>query len=354
METLSYKRAGVDIDAANAAKVEMKRLLGSPSARVLNRVGAFASLIDIDFPELEHPVLVMKIEEPGSKQKLALQHGRIDGLCRDLVSHLVNDTIAMGARPLAVLDVIVCGRLDHDVVTGLVAGIAQACKEQGCELVGGETSEQPKVLGADRCVLAASLVGVVERAKIIDGSTIRGEDVVLALPSNGPHTNGYSLIHELIERYPSVLKQPVGDESFLDAVLRSHTPYYEQVRAVVEDPGLHGLVHITGGGMVENLDRVLPDGLGARIDLAAVRVPEVFAAIRQTGRVSEDDMIRTFNLGVGMVAICAPDSCERIQGSIAEGRGSSYVIGEVVPGPDGVQTTGTLQWPAWPAATGID
>jgi phosphoribosylformylglycinamidine cyclo-ligase len=249
------------------------------------------------------------------------------------------------------LDVIVCGRIDQHIVTGLVAGIAAACREQGCELVGGETSEQPKVLEADRYVLAASLVGVVDRAKIIDGSAIRAGDLVLALPSNGPHTNGYSLIHELTERHPNVLQQPVGDESFLDAVLQPHTPYYQQVRAIVENPGLHGLVHITGGGMRENVDRVLPSALSAEIDLAAVRIPEVFAAIKQTGRVSEDDMLRTFNLGVGMIAICARGSCAQIQDAIARTPASSYVIGEIAPGAGGVQTTGALHWPEWrPAA----
>ncbi len=205
-EHFSYKKAGVDIEVATDTKRAMARSLETGDKRVLNKIGAFASLFDASFPEYEHPVLVLKTDEPGSKQKLAFEHNRISSICYDLVNHLVNDVIVMGATPLAVLDVVVCGKLEKEVVVQIVESISKACKEQGCVLVGGETSEQPGVIEARTYVLAGSIVGVVEKSKVIDGSNIQEGDSILAVASNGLHTNGYSLVRSLIEHKPEVMR----------------------------------------------------------------------------------------------------------------------------------------------------
>ena len=201
-EQLSYKKAGVDIDAADAVKKVMAKSLETADKRVLNKIGAFASLFDGTFPEYEHPVLVLKTEEPGSKQKLAFQYNRVSSICYDMINHLINDIITMGAKPLSVQDAIICGKLEKEVVTELVHSISQACREQDCVLIGGETSEQPGVLEAGIYILTASLVGVVEKSKIIDGSKIEEGDSVLAVASNGLHTNGYSLVRALMAQKP--------------------------------------------------------------------------------------------------------------------------------------------------------
>ncbi|MGH9361963.1 MAG: phosphoribosylformylglycinamidine cyclo-ligase, partial [Thermoanaerobaculia bacterium] len=288
-EPLSYEKAGVSIDAADAAKKLMAQSLETPDLRVLNRLGAFASLIDGAFADYRHPVLVLKMEEPGSKQLLALLHGARKGLAQDLVNHLINDIAVMGARPVAVLDTIVCGKLEKAVVVELVDQLARACRELGASLVGGETSEQPGVLAPGSYVLAASVLGVVEKEKIIDGSRIEVGDAVLALPSNGPHTNGYTLIRKLLDSKPGLALSQVGGETFLEAVLKPHTPYLRALERLFDHPGLHGLAHITGGGIEGNLNRILPPGTAAEIDRAALRVSPIFDAIREAGQVPERD-----------------------------------------------------------------
>ena len=209
---MSYAAAGVDIDAADAAKRDMARLLEPRDPRILNGVGPFATLIDATFPEYRHPVIVFKTEEPGTKQKLAAAHGAYRSLCFDLVNHLVNDIVVMGALPVAVQDAIICGSLQPGAVTAMVAGLAEACRAQECSLTGGETSEQPGVLEPGTYVLAASVVGVVERKAVIDGSRIAPGDTVLALASNGVHTNGYSLVRRLLRDDPGPRREAPGEE----------------------------------------------------------------------------------------------------------------------------------------------
>jgi len=345
-EPLSYQKAGVDIAVADATKRAMARSLETADSRVLNRLGAFASLFDARFPELEHPVLVLKIEEPGSKQKLAVQHGRVSSICYDLINHLVDDILVMGATPLAVLDVIICGKLEKPVVTELVDAMSRACREQGCTLVGGETSEQPGVLEAGLYVLAASIVGVVDKAKILDGSKIERGDCVLAVASNGLHTNGYSLVRALMARKPEIAEMRVGGETFLDAILKPHTCYYQAFRDLFGSPDLHGLAHITGGGIEGNLNRILPEGMDAAIDLAAIRVLPVFKLIRETAGVDDADMLRTFNLGVGMTLVAASSAAGRIREHLASKGCESYPIGQIAEGKRRVIYRGALTWPA--------
>jgi phosphoribosylformylglycinamidine cyclo-ligase len=347
-ERLSYAQAGVDIAAADAAKAAMAASLETNDRRVLNRIGAFASLFDGRFPGYADPVLVLKTEEPGSKQKLAFAHDRIEGIGHDLVNHLINDIIVMGAEPLAVQDAIICGHLNGAVVNRIVASIADACRAQGCTLTGGETSEQPGVIEAGTYILVANVVGVVERSKIIDGATIAAGDQVLAVASNGLHTNGYSLVRTLLARDPGLVSVAVDGEPFLDVILRPHRPYYIAVRDLFAEPGLHGMAHITGGGIEGNLRRVIPDGLRAAIDLALLRPPTIFHAIRERGNVDDADMLRTYNLGAGLLLVVAPDMLERAQAHLARQGYESAPIGEIVasgdPAAGKVAFTGTIGW----------
>jgi phosphoribosylformylglycinamidine cyclo-ligase len=347
-ERLSYASAGVDIAAADAAKEAMAASLETGDSRVLNRLGAFATLFDASFPGYERPVLVLKTEEPGSKQKLALAHDRVESLCEDLVNHLVNDIIVMGAHPLSVQDAIICGHLDGPIVNRLVAGLAAACRAQGCTLTGGETSEQPGVLDGGTYILVASAVGVVERARIIDGARIAPGDAVIAVASNGLHTNGYSLVRALLARDPALAARDVGGESFLDAILRPHRPYYHAVRDLFADAGLHGLAHITGGGIAGNLRRIIPAGGQARIDLGALVPPPIFRAIRAAGDVDDADMLRTFNLGAGLIVVAAPDAAAAVAAHLASQGYDSAIIGTIAPreraSDPAVAFSGSLRW----------
>jgi phosphoribosylaminoimidazole synthetase len=341
---MEERKYAVDIDLANKAKAEMALALDTEDGRVLNRVGAFASLYDLRFPEYREPVLVTKTEEPGSKQLLAFSLDRVEGICRDMVNHLVNDCVVMGARPLAVQDAVICGKLDKTVVTRIVRAIAECCRDNECALTGGETSEQPGVLAPGAYVLTSSIVGIAERSKVIDGSRIEIGDAVIGLESSGPHTNGYTLIRRLLAEEPSLAQADAGGRSFIDAVMEPHRPYYRGLKGLFPSGALRGLAHITGGGIKENLDRVLPPGCDARIDLSRYRVPKVFSVIKGKGQVSDSEMLRTFNLGVGLAAVVAPGDADAVIAHLAGLGYPAYAIGEIVPGSRRVETTGELAW----------
>jgi phosphoribosylformylglycinamidine cyclo-ligase len=343
-DSLRYADTGVDIDATDAVKRRMAASVDRGDPRVLNRLGAFAPLLQGAFPQLDDPLLVMKTDEPGSKQKLATEHGRLEELSRDLVNHTVNDVIVMGAEPLYVTDCIVCGRLDDDVVSRLVAGMADACAEQGCVLVGGETSIQPGVVVDGLFVLSATVLGVVERQRVVDGSAIRPGDVVIGLASNGLHTNGYTLVRTLLERDAGLAARDVDGTPFLDAILRPHTGYYPALRHAFGRPGLHGMAHITGGGLRDNLVRILPPEVDAVLDLSQVPLLPLFAHIRDAGRVSDEEMLRTFNLGVGLVCVCAPDEATRLADELNEAGTRTRFLGEIVAGDGQVRTIEALPW----------
>lgn len=327
---LSYASSGVDIATADAAKLKMADSLRSKNPRVFNSIGAFASLYDGRFPDYKEPVLVLKMEEPGSKQKLAFQYDFVPSLCEDLVNHLVNDIAVMGAEPHAVQDVIVCGKLEENVVTQLVEHMARACRALDCELVGGETSEQPGVLAAGTYVLAASIVGVVEKARILDGKKISAGDVVFAIPSNGLHTNGYSLVRKLLELNPGLKNEEIEGESFLNLIMRPHTPYLGVIRKIRDLPQMHGLAHITGGGIAGNLNRILPQGISVNISGNLIRSLPLFDRIQSAGDVSLEDMRRTFNCGVGLAGVCASTALADILSLCAACGFEAYQIGEVV------------------------
>lgn len=342
--TLSYKTAGVDIDAANDTKKQMGAILENTDSRVLNKVGAFASLFDGHFPEYKHPVLVFKTEEPGSKQKLAFEHGSVNTICHDLINHLVNDAIVMGAKPLSVQDCIVCGKLEKDVILQVVSGIAEACKENECSLTGGETSEQPGVVPAGTYILTASIAAVVEKERIIDGSAIQEGDIVLALASSGIHTNGFSLVRKLMEAHPALLEEMVDGLPFMKALLTPHRAYYRCLKGLFGNTSLAGLAHITGGGMKENLNRILPPRLNASIDLGSVRILPIFKTLKRVGALDDSDMLRTFNMGVGLTAVIRPSFSQEAIAHLRACGVDAYEIGSIVKGAKEVVFTGALQW----------
>ncbi len=338
--SLSYEQAGVSIDTADAAKKQMSATMATTDPRILHRPGAFASLFDASFPGIREPVLVMKTEEPGSKQKIAFQHGRAASIAQDMIHHLIDDIIVVGAQPLAVQDCIVCGKLQKDVVLELVAAINAACRANDCFLIGGETSEQPGVLEAGLYILSSSIVGVVEKSRLLDGRHIQPGDTVLAVPSNGLHTNGYSLVRALLARHPALLHETLVNEhglseTFLDAILKPHTCYHQPFKGLFADNAggaLHGLAHITGGGIAGNLNRILPGDVDAVVDAGKLRILPVFKRIRELGNVPEADMLKTFNLGVGMTLVCAPAAVDAITRHLAQHHLAAYPIGRIIAG----------------------
>jgi phosphoribosylformylglycinamidine cyclo-ligase len=343
-ERLSYAKVGVDISVTDAAKREMAKSVDSGDPRVLNRMGAFASLLEGRFDALRHPILVFKTEEPGSKQKLAYARGRFKVIAYDLVNHLVNDVMVMGAEPLYVQDCIVCGTIAPATVTALVSNMAAACKEQGCVLVGGETSVQPGVVADGEYVLSASAIGIVDKDRIIDGSAICEGDLVLGVASNGLHTNGYTLVRRLLERNAALQDMEVDGVSFMDAILLPHTCYYKAIRGLFGHTGLKGLAHITGGGLKGNLNRILPGKMDALIDLPSLRVLEVFRVIREEGNVSDAEMLRTFNMGVGLTVVCSQVAVGEIIAHLGGHHGTACPIGTIVRGTGRVRYRGRLKW----------
>ncbi len=342
MAEFTYASAGVDIDNADATKREMARSLETSDARVLNTIGAFATLFDGHFPQYQHPVLVLKSEEPGSKQKLAFAHGRYESVCYDLVNHLINDIIVMGAHPLSMQDVIVCGKLEKEVITRVVDGMATACRQQECTLTGGETSEQPGVVPEGTYILTASVVGVAEKSQIIDGTRIAAGDKILAVASNGLHTNGYTLVRALLDAQPELAHVDVGGESFLDAILRPHLCYYRAVRDLYTGSALRGMAHITGGGVRDNLSRVLPANFDAQVDLSTFEILPVFRTLYERGQLDPADMVRTFNMGVGLALVVADGHQDEVIAHLEQHACRAYPIGEVTSGSKQVQFSGQL------------
>ncbi len=344
MKKLSYAASGVNRDTENETKEEMAAALDTHDLRVLNKIGAFASLYDAAFPEYKHPVLVLKTEEPGTKQLLALQQNQVESVCHDLINHLVNDCIVMGARPLSIQDCIVCGKVEKPIVLRMVKAFAEAAKNNECTLTGGETSWQPGVIPEGTYILTASIVGVVDKDKIIDGSKIQEGDVVLALASSGVHTNGISLVRKLMESSPDILKEMFGGKTFIQEVLTPHRAYYTALKDLFSSEGLVGLAHITGGGIQENLNRILPAGLDAEIDLSKMRVHPIFKILKKFGSLDDADMLRTFNMGVGIAAVVKPVFVEKAISHLQKQGIETYEIGRIVDGKREVTFTDALHW----------
>lgn len=342
-EDLSYSKAGIDIAYTDTIKKEMSKHLETDDRRVLNSMGAFASLYDIHFPEMKNPVLVLKSEEPGSKQKLAMEYGYTESICHDMINHLVNDIIVMGARPLAVLDTIVCGNAEKDTIKTLVKGVSEACRINECSLVGGETSIQPAVIESGVYVLTSSIAGIVEKSKVIDGSAIEEGDTVLAIASNGLHTNGYSLVRLLMDKMPQIKLDKIDGLTFIEQIMKPHTPYYKSIKGLLDKNVIHGMAHITGGGIEGNLCRVIPDGLSAKIDLSKIRILNIFKYIRHNGGISDKEMLRTFNCGAGICMVVSERDRNMVMKHINQFY-ECYEIGRIEKGENKVVFENRMSW----------
>jgi phosphoribosylformylglycinamidine cyclo-ligase len=331
---VSYGDAGVDLDAAErSVGLIGARVAATHGPEVLGGIGGFGGLFRFDTAPWRDPVLVSSSDGVGTKVELARQLDRLDGIGHDLVGMVVDDLVAVGARPLFMNDYLAVGRLDPERVADIVGGIADACVVAGCALVGGETAEHPGLLEPDAFDVAGFAVGVVERDALLGPDRVRAGDVLLALPSSGPHANGYSLIRRIVEGLDLAehhgLPRPLADE--LMEPTRVHT---SDVLAVVDalgvgEDGVHAACHVTGGGLPGNLPRVLPAGLAAVVDAATWDWPPVFRWLAEQGPVEDGEMWRTFNCGVGMVLVVAPDAVERATAALAARDVQAWVLGHV-------------------------
>lgn len=342
-ENFSYRKAGVDISYTDAMKKEMAGYLKTEDRRVLNGLGPFASLYNIDFPDLKEPVLVLKSEEPGSKQKLAMEYGCGESVCHDMINHLVNDIAVMGAKPLAVLDTIVCGNAEKETIKSFVKGISEACKENECALVGGETSIQPQVVEKGVYILTASIAGIMAKKDMIDGSAIQKGDVVLAVASNGLHTNGYSLVRMLMDKMPQIKLDKIAGESFVEQIMKPHTPYYKAIKHLFGCSYVHGMAHITGGGIAGNLCRIIPDGLCGEIDLSKIKPIPIFSYIQKIGNIEEGEMLSTFNCGVGLNIVVSKEYKNEVIRRITAYY-DCYEIGTITGGDEKISFKNHIVW----------
>jgi phosphoribosylformylglycinamidine cyclo-ligase len=333
---ITYSDAGVDIDAATRATDRIKQLAKQTfNARTLSEIGSFGGMFDGAFPKLSKPVLVASADGVGTKLKIAFLAGVHNTIGRDLVNHCVNDILVQGARPLFFLDYIATGKLLPDVVAAIVEGIAQGSKENGCVLLGGETAEMPDFYAAGEYDVAGFIVGVVDKEKIIDGKQITAGDVLLALPSVGLHTNGYSLARKLFFEVAGYDVNTRVDElnmTVSDALLQPHISYLKSLEGLLESGMIKGLAHITGGGLTDNIPRILPQGTAVEIKKASWPVPPIFQIMQKIGNVSEAEMYRTFNMGVGMVMVTSPSDAEAVKSHFAQSADEVYEIGQVVEG----------------------
>jgi phosphoribosylformylglycinamidine cyclo-ligase len=332
-----YKASGVDIDAGNEAVRRIRSLArGTFTPGVLSDIGSFGGLFRLDRDRYQEPVLVSSADGVGTKLKVAFMTGRHGTVGADLVNHCVNDILVQGAEPLFFLDYLATGRLDPAVAEEVVGGIAGACRENGCALLGGETAEMPGFYADGEYDIAGFIVGIVERSRVIDGRSIVPGDVVIGVPSAGLHTNGYSLARRVLFETTGWTADTVVPElgaTVGDALLAPHRSYLPLVRPLLPRQTLKGLAHITGGGITENLPRVLPEGCSAEIDLRAWSVPALFQLLQERGQIPRDEMFRAFNMGIGLVLVCAPAETERVINTLARnGEPRAVRIGFVVSG----------------------
>ena len=338
---LTYAASGVDIDAANRALDGIKeRVRATFRPEVLTDIGAFAGLFQLSGHS--EPVLVTSVDGVGTKVKVAIALDRHDTIGIDLVNHCVNDILTCGAEPLFFLDYLATGKLVPGQLEDVVGGLARACSDVGCALIGGETAEMPGLYSPGDYDLAGFIVGVVEKERIIDTGSIASGDAIVGLPSSGLHTNGYSLVRRVFDldaggRVALEADYPVLGRTLGDELLEPHRCYYPLLKPLLSDEAglgpkggtarvIKGMAHITGGGIIENVARILPQGVTARFDTGAWTVPPIFALVQERGGVAADEMYRVFNMGIGMVVVCAPEHVERVLAFVPGAR----AVGEVV------------------------
>ncbi|OQY54270.1 MAG: phosphoribosylformylglycinamidine cyclo-ligase [Desulfobacteraceae bacterium 4572_88] len=331
---LTYADAGVDIDKANRL-VETIRGFARQTARsgVMGEIGGFGGLFSTNFTHMENPVLVSSTDGVGTKLKIAFMMNKHDTVGIDLVGMCVNDILVMGAKPLFFLDYLSMGTLDTEIVTDLVKGVSEGCKEAGCALIGGETAEMPGFYGEREYDMAGFAVGVVDNSKIIDGSDIRAGHKLVGIPSDGLHSNGFSLVRKICFDMLN-LKQdthmPEFDRTLGEELLRPTRIYAKAVQVLTRDLPVHGLAHITGGGIAENIVRVIPDACGIKIYQDSWEVPRIFTFLQQAGNISDGEMMRTFNNGIGMVLVVHQDVVPDVLQRLSAMNEDAAVIGEVV------------------------
>jgi phosphoribosylformylglycinamidine cyclo-ligase len=337
---MRYRDAGVDIDAASRAKARIKKLARQTfSGRVLRDVGAFGGFFDLaGLPR--DAALVASVDGVGTKLKIAFALNRHSTVGADLVNHCVNDIAVHGARPLFFLDYLATGKLRPRVVEEVVAGLARACRRAGCALIGGETAEMPGFYPPHEYDLAGCIVGWVRRRQIVDGSRIRPGDVILGLPSSGLHTNGYSLARRvLLEQEGMKLTRRVPElgRTLGEELLAPHRCYWPVIRPLLEKRWLKGLVHVTGGGLTDNTPRILPRGCQAEMRLGSWPVLPIFDLIARRGHVPQEDMLRTFNLGLGLLLVVGPRELARVASALKKQREKFWTVGRIVPGRPSVE-----------------
>ncbi|NTW82277.1 MAG: phosphoribosylformylglycinamidine cyclo-ligase [Chlorobiaceae bacterium] len=326
---MDYKKAGVDISAGEEfVRMIKSDVRGTFTKGVITDIGAFGGFFMPDFSGYEKPVLVSSIDGVGTKLKIAVELGVYNTVGSCLVNHCVNDILACGAKPLFFLDYYACGKLTPAIAAEVVKGMVNACRENGCALIGGETAEMPGLYQTEDFDLAGSIVGVVDHGRIVNGSSIKPGDVLLGIPSNGLHTNGYSLARKVFEGRMNEsfagLEGSVGEE-----LLKIHRSYLSLVEPFLGSADLKGLSHITGGGLMGNTMRIVPDGLKLDIDWSSWPEPVIFGIIRREGNVPEEDMRRTFNLGIGLVMVVERNAVERINAELKSRQENAYIIGQV-------------------------
>ncbi len=328
--SLTYRAAGVDIDAGNAVVERIKPLVKRTfRPEVMGGLGGFGGLFDLS-GKYREPVLVSGTDGVGTKLKLAQQLGRHDSIGIDLVGMCVNDVLVQGAEPLFFLDYFATGKLDVDTTVAVVGGIASGCELAGCALIGGETAEMPDMYPPGEYDLAGFTVGAVEKSRMLDGSAIVAGDAILGVASSGPHSNGYSLIRRILERAGSPLELDLDGVSLADALMAPTTIYVKPILDLLKHVPVHGMAHITGGGLKENIIRVVPEALGLSLDSASWPLPPVFQWLQREGKVEREEMWRTFNCGIGFTVLLAGDQVEAAK-RLLEGHGlASWVIGDVV------------------------
>src|SRR5919201_1666860 len=318
---MDYKQSGVDIDAGNEVVRRIRGLArGTATPGVLSDLGSFGGLFHLGAQPRRDPVLVSSADGVGTKLRVAFMTGVHDTVGVDLVNHCVNDILVQGAEPLFFLDYLATGRLEPDVAVTIVEGLARACRENGCALLGGETAEMPGFYGDGEYDLAGFIVGVVERERLIDGSRVAPGDVLIGVPSSGLHTNGYSLARRVVFEhlrldvgsYVPELSRTVGD-----ALLEPHRSYLPIVQPMLDGGRIKGMAHITGGGITDNLPRVLPHGTAAIVDRSSWQVPPIFTWLQRSGNVPADDMMRTFNMGIGLIIVTAKEQAEALISELA-------------------------------------
>jgi phosphoribosylformylglycinamidine cyclo-ligase len=329
-DALTYRAAGVDIDAGNAVVERIKPLVKRTfRPEVMGGLGGFGGLFNLG-TRYKEPVLVSGTDGVGTKLKLAQQLNRHDTIGIDLVGMCVNDVLVQGAEPLFFLDYFATGKLDVDTTVAVVGGIAKGCELAGCALIGGETAEMPDMYPPGEYDLAGFTVGAVEKEALLSGDGIVAGDVVLAVASSGPHSNGYSLIRKIVERAGSPLDLDLGGVKLADALMAPTTIYVKPLLELLKSAPVHGMAHITGGGLKENIIRVVPDGLGLHIDANAIVLPPVFDWLMREGNVVREEMWRTFNCGVGFTVLLSRDAVSAASSLLAKHGLKSWVIGEVV------------------------